>query len=88
MARFDSGTALQVSRHLNGIIGVLIEHAEKLDPREFDLWREMSAGYQAQDSWQDTKGDRTEVLIRELIERRIGTRVPTLKGMSVEGLHR
>ncbi len=68
---FDDNTALAVSKHLNKIISILIEHDEKIDAREFDLWRGMTAGSQAQGSWQNTKGDRAEVVIKELIERRI-----------------
>ncbi len=68
---FDNDMALEVSKHLNKIISILIEHDEKIDAREFDLWRGMAAGSQAQGSWQNTKGDRAEVVIKELIERRI-----------------
>ena len=53
------------------IVSVLIEHDEKVNDREFDLWRGMAAGSQAQGSWQNTKGDRTEVVIKELIERQV-----------------
>ena len=68
---FDNNIALKISKHLNKIISVLIEHDEEIDAREFDLWRGMAAGSQAQGSWQNTKGDRAEVVIKELIERRI-----------------
>ena len=68
---FDNDTAIKISKHLNRIISILIEHDEKIDAREFDLWRGMAAGSQAQGSWQNTKGDRAEVVIKELIERRI-----------------
>jgi len=67
---FDNNIALKISKHLNKIISVLIEHDEEIDAREFDLWRGMAAGSQAQGSWQNTKGDRAEVVIKELIERR------------------
>lgn len=63
--------ALHISKHLNKIVSILIEHDEKIDAREFDLWRGMAAGSQAQGSWQNTKGDRAEVVIKDLIERRI-----------------
>jgi len=76
--RFEEGRshlnetlALEISRHLNKIVSVLIEHDEKVDAREFDLWRGMAAGSQAQGSWQNTKGDRAEVVVKELIERRL-----------------
>lgn len=62
--------ALGISRHLNRIVSILIEHDEEVDEREFDLWRGMAAGSQAQGSWQNIKGDRTEVVIKEFIEKR------------------
>lgn len=68
---FDDNMALKISKHLNKIISILVEHDEKIDAREFDLWRGMAAGSQAQGSWQNTKGDRAEVVIKELIERRV-----------------
>ncbi len=68
---FDDVTALEMSKHLNKIISILIEHDEKIDAREFDLWRGMAAGSQAQGSWQNTKGDRAEIVIKELIKRRV-----------------
>ena len=68
---FDNNMALEISKHLNKITSILIEHDEKIDAREFDLWRGMAAGSQAQGSWQNTKGDRAEVVIKELIERRV-----------------
>jgi len=69
--QFNDDIALSFSRHLNKIISILIEHDEKIDSREFDIWRGMAAGSQAQGSWQNTKGDRAEVVIKDLIERRI-----------------
>lgn len=63
-------TALEISRHFNRIISVLIEHDEEIDEREFDLWRGMAAGSQAQGSWQNTKGDREETVIKEFIRRK------------------
>jgi hypothetical protein len=68
---FDDIMALKVSKHLNRIISILIEHDEKIDAREFDLWRGMAAGSQAQGSWQNMKGDRAEVVVKELIQKRI-----------------
>lgn len=67
----NDDAALEISRHLNKIVSILIEHDEKIDDREFDLWRGMAAGSQAQGSWQNTKGDRAEVVLKELIERRV-----------------
>jgi hypothetical protein len=70
-SHLDDNAALEISKHLNKIVSILIEHDEKMDGREFDLWRGMAAGSQAQGSWQNTKGDRAEVVIKELIERRV-----------------
>jgi hypothetical protein len=70
-SHLDDNTALEISKHLNKIVSILIEHDEKVDEREFDLWRGMAAGSQAQGSWQNMKGDRAEVVIKELIERRV-----------------
>ncbi len=65
---FDDDTSLKVSKHLNKIISILIESDEKVDEREFDLWRGMAAGSQAQGSWQNLKGRQIEVLIKEIIK--------------------
>jgi len=63
--------ALRISRHLNKIVSSLIEHDETIDEREFDLWRGMTAGSQAQGSWQNIKGDKAEVLIKSIITQRV-----------------
>lgn len=42
--------AQKIASHLNAIISRLIEADSTLDEREFDLWRGMSAGAQAQGS--------------------------------------
>lgn len=63
--------AIEVSRRLNELISHLVEADKELDPREFDLWRGMTAGSTAQGSWQNAKGDRTENVIRGMIVRRI-----------------
>jgi hypothetical protein len=67
--KLSMALAIQISRHLNKIISILIEHDEKIDQREFDIWRGMAAGSQAQGSWQNAKGDRAEIVIKDLIER-------------------
>jgi hypothetical protein len=66
----DDKVSWEISKHLNKIISILIEHDEKIDKREFDLWRGMAAGSQAQGSWQNTKGDKAEVVIKDAVERR------------------
>jgi hypothetical protein len=70
-SHLDDNSVLEISKHLNKIVSILIEHDEKVNDREFDLWRGMAAGSQAQGSWQNTKGDRAEVVIKELIGRRV-----------------
>lgn len=67
----DCNVALNVSRHLNKIVSILIEHDEKVNEKEFDLWRGMAAGSQAQGSWQNMKGSRAEVVIKEFIEKKV-----------------
>lgn len=66
--------AVTIARHLNRIVSVLVEADEAIDAREFDLWRGMAAGSQAQGSWQNNKGASAEVAIREIILRRLQER--------------
>lgn len=63
--------ALSISFRLNQIISYLIEADGSLDQREFDLWRGMAAGSQAQGSWQNLKGKQSEILIKGFITRRL-----------------
>ena len=72
--RFEMGTELEemqmayaISQRLNELVSRLIES----DEREFDLWRGMAAGSQAQGSWQNQKGKVAEELVKRLIQRRI-----------------
>ncbi|MEY4927930.1 MAG: hypothetical protein RI894_2366 [Bacteroidota bacterium] len=72
---FENGTknpneeaANFLAAHLNQIISHLIESDETIDVREFDIWRGMAAGAQAQGSWVNAKGDKAEILVRALIE--------------------
>lgn len=67
----DKTTSQTIARHLNKIISHLIETDEQLDAREFDLWRGMAAGSQAQGSWQNAKGAQIEVVIKGLLQRRL-----------------
>lgn len=67
----NKSNAAAISNHLNQIISRLIEFDEQIDAREFDLWRGMAAGSQAQGSWQNTKGARVEVIIKGLFQRRL-----------------
>ncbi|MGB9775247.1 MAG: XcyI family restriction endonuclease [Anaerolineae bacterium] len=70
----DRAAAEQIARHLNQIISRLMEFDEKVNAREFDLWRGMAAGTQAQGSWQNAKGERAEALVKGLIQRRLRER--------------
>ena len=67
----DSQRAFALSRHLNRIICSLVETDEVIDAREFDLWRGMAAGTQAQGSWQNLKGRRVEVQVKSLLRQRV-----------------
>jgi hypothetical protein len=63
--------ARAIAQHVNQIISRLIELDEHIDAREFELWRGMAAGSQAQGSWQNAKGNVVDVLIKGIIRRRI-----------------
>ncbi len=60
----DSDLAVRIAQRLNRIISSLIETEHQVDRREFDMWRGMAAGSQAQGSWQNAKGNRAENAIR------------------------
>jgi hypothetical protein len=60
-----------IAQHLNKIVSKLIEADETIDAREFDLWRGMVAGSQAQGSWQNTKGRKMEIVLQGIIRRRL-----------------
>jgi hypothetical protein len=64
-------TAERIARHLNDIISKLIEADETINGREFDLWRGMAAGSQAQGSWQNAKGRKMEIVLQGVIRRRL-----------------
>ncbi len=65
----DDTKALELARHFNTIISQLVEADQErgIDEREFDLWRGMAAGTQAQGSWQNAKGERAELKVRNFI---------------------
>lgn len=67
----DDERALIIAKHLNQIISRLIELDETIDAREFDLWRGMAAGSQAQGSWQNVKGAKFEVTVKGIMQKRI-----------------
>lgn len=56
--------ARRIARRLNALICALIEQDREIERREFDLWRGMAAGSQAQGSWQNRKGDLIEEIMR------------------------
>lgn len=60
----DSRMAVLIAQRLNRIISTLIATDHQVNRREFDIWRGMAAGAQAQGSWQNVKGNRTENAIR------------------------
>jgi hypothetical protein len=60
-----------IAKHLNKIISKLVESDETIDAREFDLWRGMAAGSQAQGSWQNAKGRKMEIVLQGLVRHRL-----------------
>ena len=70
----DDAAARTAALHLNRIISALVEMDETIDAREFDLWRGMAAGSQAQGSWQNNKGASAEIAVREVVLRRLQER--------------
>jgi XcyI restriction endonuclease len=67
----DELVAENIAQHLNKIISHLVETDEQIDAREFDLWRGMAAGSQAQGSWQNAKGSKVEILIKSIVQLRL-----------------
>jgi len=63
--------ANSIARHLNRIISALIEADKQIDQREFELWRGMAAGSQAQGSWQNAKGNRLPATVKAMIRARL-----------------
>ncbi|NUQ37920.1 MAG: XcyI family restriction endonuclease [Caldilineales bacterium] len=70
----DAALAQALARHLNTIISILVEADEAINVREFDLWRGMAAGSQAQGSWQNTKGARAETVVQGMVRKRLQER--------------
>jgi len=62
---------LAIAQHVNSIVSRLIEMDDQIDAREFDLWRGMAAGSQAQGSWQNAKGTQAENTIRDILRQRL-----------------
>lgn len=62
ITRYETGEVLPspekanaLASHLNQIVSELVQADEKIDAREFFLWRGMTAGAQAQGSWGNSK---------------------------------
>lgn len=70
----DEEKCALIGRHLNRIISALVEADERIDAREFDLWRGMAAGSQAQGSWQNDKGALVEASVHKVILQRLQDR--------------
>ena len=62
---------MQLAARLNTIISKLLETDEGIEQREFDLWRGMAAGFQAQGGWGNVKGNRIEVVLRGMIRKQV-----------------
>lgn len=67
----NKNLALTASQYLNTILSLLVESDAHINPREFDLWRGMAAGAQAQSAWHKSHGSKAELLIHALIRRRL-----------------
>ena len=61
----NADTAILIAQRVNSLIGALIDSELHIERREFDIWRGMAAGSQAQGSWQNKKGDHIETLLRQ-----------------------
>lgn len=70
----DDQKAQDIAFRFNELISRLLEADEQIDPREFDLWRGMTAGSTAQGSWQNRKGNVAEELVKGFIRRRVRDR--------------
>jgi len=70
----DEEIARLMACHFNAIVSRLVEADEEIDAREFDLWRGMAAGSQAQGSWQNTKGSAAEIAVKEMLRQRLTSR--------------
>lgn len=72
--RYDRITATHTATHLNMIISELIKSDKEINLEELILWRGMTAGSQAQGSWQNIKGKKAENSIRHMIADRLMNR--------------
>lgn len=77
--RLEQGSGLPDERHawaiakrLNPIISALLRADETLDAREFDVWRGMAAGAQADGSWRNWRGKQAELSVQTAVLERIG----------------
>ncbi len=67
----DEQRAWAIARRLNPIISALLSADETLDVREFDLWRGMAAGAQADGSWRNQRGRKAELAVQKVVLERV-----------------
>lgn len=67
----NEAIAIRLTHHLNAIISALIEADDEINIREFDIWRGMGAGAQAQGSSVNQAGRQTEATVQSLIRQRL-----------------
>jgi hypothetical protein len=65
--KIDDTQAHHLARHLNEFVSELICEDPEVNERELDLWRGMTAGAQAQGTWQNIKGKKAEKQVYDLI---------------------
>ena len=70
----ETGKASTLAKRFNELISALLETDENINAREFDIWRGITAGVQADGSWRNIKGDKAEELIRTLVSNRLKSR--------------
>ncbi len=71
LAQPDEDRAWAIAHRLNQIISALIQSDNDITPREFDMWRGMAAGAQADGSWRNLKGKKAEIVIKGALLRRL-----------------
>ncbi len=67
----DEQQAWAIAKRLNPIISALLRADETLDAREFDVWRGMAAGAQADGSWRNWRGKQAELSVQTAVLERV-----------------
>ncbi len=67
----DAKKAMAIAQRLNQIISTIIQYDSDINAREFDLWRGMAAGAQADGSWRNIKGKKAEIAVKGSIVREL-----------------